>query len=130
MTTDAKSYGADLITLDKILPFEERERRAGIGDQLIGLELRIQLDPCFHALLIIAVLHLWPGAVEEVWCQRHIPLAGYALSHAADVGIDAEDLHEHQHGRARSRVRGPGQVAAHGLAIDVDVDPFSFDFHR
>src|SRR5207249_6837317 len=35
MTTDAKSHGADLITLDKILPFEERERRAGIGDQLI-----------------------------------------------------------------------------------------------
>jgi hypothetical protein len=68
--------------------------------------------------------------MEEVRCQRHIPLASDSLGHAANVRVDPEDFHEHQHSWTRSPVRRPSQIAAHGPTIDVDVDTFGLDLHQ
>jgi len=125
VAADAEAHRADARAADVASSREEVEGRLGVARHLAGVELAEELHALLHAGVVVAELDARTGAMEIVGCERHEALAGDPLGHAADVRVDAEDLHEDDHAGKRVAARGSGQVAAH-LAAAGEGDSYAF----
>src|SRR5262245_54443634 len=129
MAADAEPHGADSVSFDKILAFQERLRRTRISNDFIRLQAAQEFNPFGEPGLIIAIVNAGTSTMEKIWGESNVSFSRHTFGDITNVGVHAEDLHKHQHGGTQRTISRTSEVAPHSLPIDADMHALRCNFH-